>query len=133
MKKILLLSLSIMLLLVFSCKKDEPKFVPSIPLDIDLNQEYYQNGDSLFGKVSLDLSKAAPGTDIQKIDCRLSNIVIGESKNSTTCKFGVLLKDKPAGKHKLSIIIKCEAPDYDLTYLRYDFDMVEIAGNTTNE
>lgn len=132
MKKLILLFISISFLSVFSCKNEEPEFMPIIPLDINLNQELYQNGDSLFGKVTLDMSKAVSGTDIQKIDCRLGNIVIGESKNSTTCKFGVLLKDKPTGRHKLSVIIKCKAPDYDLTYLRYDFDMVNIANDTTN-
>ncbi len=132
MKKIIFISLSLILLFVFGCKQDEPKFMPAIPLDIDFNQTQYQNGDSLYGNVTLDLSQAVSGIKIEKIDCRLGNIVIGESKNTTTCKFGVRLEDKPIGKHIFSVIVKCDAPDYDQTYLRYDYEIVDIVRGQTN-
>lgn len=125
--------MSLILLSVFGCSQDEPKFMPTIPLDIDLNQTQYQNGDSLYGKVTLDLGQAVSGIKIEKIDCRLGNIVIGESKNSPICRFGVRLEDKPIGKHVFSVIVKCDAPDYDLTYLRYDLETVNIVADKTNQ
>lgn len=125
MKKILKISFVGLLLVTFGCK-EEPKFAPAIPFDIKLNQKQYQNGDSLFGEVIVDMNKVESGTEIEKIDCRLANIVIGNAADSPVCKFGVRLKDKPLGTHTLSVIIKYQVPDFDVSYIRADLKVVDI-------
>lgn len=109
-----------------ACKEDEVEFSPSVPYKIELNDSIFHNGDSLYGCVTIDQQKMVAGTDIKKIDCRLGNIVIGTTKNKMDCPFGVRLKDKPAGKHTFSVIIKCESPDCDETFWRHDLKMITI-------
>ena len=108
------------------CKKDEVKFSPSVPYSLIINDSIFHNGDSLFGRVVIKEKEMVAGTDIKKIDCRLGNIVIGTTKGKMECPFGVRLKDKPIGTHTFSVIIKCETPDYDETFWRYDKKMIEI-------
>lgn len=109
-----------------ACNKDELEVSPAVPCSIVLNDSIFHNGDSLCGRVVINQQKMIAGTDIKKIDCRLGNIVIGTTENKMECPFGVRLKDKPAGKHTFSVIIKCEAPDCDETFWRYDFKMITI-------
>lgn len=109
-----------------ACNKDDLEISPSVPYSIEFNDSIFHNGDSLYGRVVIDQQKMVAGTDIKKIDCRLGNIVIGTVENKLVCPFGVRLKDKPAGTHTFSVIIKCEAPDCDETFWRYDFKMITI-------
>lgn len=128
MRKILFLIqwLCLTMVLFTACKKDELDLSPSVPYDIKINKKTFHNGDSLYGRVVIDEKKMVTGTKIKKIDCRLGNIVIGTSENEMNCPFGVRLKDKPIGTHTFSVIIKCESPDCDETFWRYDLDMITI-------
>lgn len=113
--------------LVFTaCKDDDLEISPSVPYSIELNDSIFHNGDSLYGRVVINQQKMVAGTSIKKIDCRLGNIVIGTTKGKMECPFGVRLKDKPIGTHTFSVIIKCESPDCDETFWRYDFKMITI-------
>lgn len=109
-----------------ACNEDDLEVSPSVPYSIEFNDSIFHNGDSLYGRVVINQQKMVAGTDIKKIDCRLGNIVIGTTENKMECPFGVRLKDKPAGTHTFSVIIKCEAPDCDETYWRYDYNMIII-------
>lgn len=111
---------------VTGCKENEVVLSPSVPYQIELNNSTYQNGDSLYGRVIVLQESLVPGMDIKKIDCRLGNIVIGTVENEMECPFGVRLKDKPSGTHTFSVIFKCEAPDCEETYWRYDLNMITI-------
>jgi len=113
---------------VFSgCKEDEDvEFSPSVPYRIVINDSIFHNGDSLYGRVIVIEDSLVSGMNVKKIDCRLGNIVIGAVNNKMVCPFGVRLKDKPAGTHTFSVIIKCEAPDCEETYWRYDLKMITI-------
>ena len=106
---------------VIGCKKDEKDFSPSVPYSVVFNDSIYHNGDSLYGCVTINQDSMVAGTMIKKIDCRLDNIVIGSVENQMECPFGVRLMNKPIGDHTFSIIIKCESPDCDETFWRYDF------------
>ena len=108
------------------CKGDDPVFCPSVQYNVELNKTVLRNGDSLYGRVVVLQESLIEGMEINKIDCRLGNIVIGTTTNEMECPFGVKLKDKPAGTHIFSVIIKCNAPDYDETFLRYDLDTITI-------
>ena len=126
-KNVLAILLSIISSIAFiSCKEDEVVLSPSVPYRMEFNDSIYHNGDSLFGRVVVIRDSLIVGMDVKKIDCRLGNIVIGTVENKMECPFGVRLKDKPAGTHTFSVIIKCEAPDCDETIWRYDFKMITI-------
>lgn len=111
-----------------SCQNDDYNYSPAVAYRIEgLNSPIeYHNGDSLYGRIVVIKDSLIAGMQIKKIDCRLGNKVIGTVENTLVCPFGVRLKDKPIGTHTLSVIIKCEAPDCDETFWRYDFKMVEI-------
>lgn len=115
-------------LVISSCKKDEVAFSPYVPFKVEFNKvsTEYQNGDSLYGNVTIKEDSLVKGMQIKKIDCRLGNIVIGTVENKMVCPFGVRLKDKPVGTHTFSVIIKCEAPDCDETFWRHDFKTIRI-------
>ena len=113
-------------IVISSCKSDDVEFSPSVPYSIEINGTEFQNGDSLYGRVIIDTESMIQGTSIEKIDCRLGNIVIGTVKNSMVCPFGVRLVNKPIGMHTLSVIIKCESPGYDKTFWRYDLETINI-------
>lgn len=124
----ILFSVSIAGMLFVGCKKDNDSYSPAVSYQIEgvsASTEYH-NGDLLSGRVVILEESLIPGTEIKKIDCRLGNIVIGSVENSMVCPFGVVLHDKPAGIHILSVIIKCESPDCDETYWRYDLKMINI-------
>ena len=146
MKKILYFLAALLVCSLSSCQK-ELECTPFVPFDVylnntvfhavcvdnevivkdvELNNLVYHNGDSLYGKIVIDKNEMTPGTNVQKIDCRLGNIVIGTNENQFECPFGVRLSDKPIGVHKLSVIIKCKAPDYDQTYWRLDLGLITI-------
>lgn len=108
------------------CSEDEPEFSPAVPYRIELNDSVYHVGDSLFGRIVVIEDSLISGMDVKKIDCRLANKVIGSVDNAKVCPFGVRLTDTPVGVHTFSVIIKCEAPDCDETYWRYDFKMITI-------
>lgn len=128
MKKLLyaLLCAAIGSIALQSCKSDDIELSPSVPYRIEINGTEFQNGDSLYGRIIILTDSLIPGTAIKKIDCRLGNIVIGTVKNEMVCPFGVRLIDKPIGTHTFSVIIKCEAPDCDETFWRYDFETITI-------
>lgn len=111
---------------LFSCKKDEVRLSPTVPYRIELNDSIYHNGDSLYGRVVVIEDSLISGMNVKKIDCRLGNIVIGSVESRMVCPFGIKLKDKPLGEHTFSVIIKCEAPDYDETYWKHDYKMITI-------
>lgn len=123
------LTSTILCCIVFTaCQNDNNDYSPAVSYRIEgLNESLtYHNGDSLYGRIVINEDSLITGTAIKKIDCRLGNIVIGTIENDIACPFGVRLKDKPIGTHTLSVIIKCEVPDFDETYWRYDFKMIEI-------
>ena len=140
MKKIIIVLLCVALgsALLCGCKGKEINACPDVPFSVEFNKidfdnndtiygcTTYANGDSLYGRVIIGLDSISYNTIIDKIDCRLGNIVIGSSEDSRICSFGVRLKDKPIGVHTFSIIVKCEAPGYDLTFLRYDLETINI-------
>lgn len=126
MKKTFLFLICISVILLAGCKEDELEVSPAVPFTIELNQTEYHLGDSLYGKVVINTSELTSGTTIEKIDCRLGNIVIGTTVNQMSCPFGVRLKDKPIGTHTFSVIIKCQSPNCDLTFWRTDYKMIEI-------
>ena len=111
-----------------ACQKDNEDYSPAVAYRIEgLNDSItYHNGDSLFGRIVIIEDSLIAGTEIKKIDCRLGNIVIGTVENAKICPFGVRLKDKPAGTHTFSVIIKSEAPGCDETFWRYDIKMIRI-------
>ena len=113
-------------ILISSCKNNEIEESPAIPYKIELNGTEFHNGDSLFGRVIIDEKSLIQGTVIEKIDCRLGNIVIGTVANDRVCPFGTRLIDKPIGIHTLSLIIKCKTPGYDETFWRYDLKTINI-------
>lgn len=126
-KNLLLFIVGATFALLTGCDKDdEIKVSPDVPFTYVLNQTEYQNGDSLYGKVIINTKEMVAGTKIEKIDCRLGNIVIGTTENEMECPFGIRLADKPTGTHILSIIIKCQSPDCDLTYWRHDIKNINI-------
>ncbi|MCD8295976.1 MAG: hypothetical protein LUC88_00220 [Prevotella sp.] len=114
------------ILFAFVACDEDVDIVPSVPYSIELNDSVYHNGDSLYGRVIINTESMPSGTNIKKIDCRLRNIVIGSEVNTYVCPFGVKLEDMPIGIHTLSVIVKCKAPGYDLTYWRYDLKMINI-------
>lgn len=124
----ILLSVILGSILLIACQKDNEDYSPAVAYRIEgLNDSItYHNGDSLFGRIVIIEDSLIAGTEIKKIDCRLGNIVIGNVENARVCPFGVRLKDKPVGTHTFSVIIKCEAPDCDETFWRYDFKMINI-------
>lgn len=130
MKRLFYLIIAVLFtaLVISSCKKDEVTFSPSVPFKVEFNKAIteYQNGDSLYGNVTIKEDSLVKGMQIKKIDCRLGNIVIGTVENKMVCPFGVRLKDKPVGTHTFSVIIKCEAPDCDETFWRHDFKTITI-------
>lgn len=111
-----------------ACQKANDDYSPAVAYRIEgLNDSItYHNGDSLYGRIVIIEDSLIAGTEIKKIDCRLGNIVIGTVENAKICPFGVRLKDKPAGTHTFSVIIKSEAPGCDETFWRYDFKMISI-------
>lgn len=111
-----------------ACQNNNDDYSPPVAYRIEgLNDSItYHNGDSLFGRIVIIEDSLIAGTEIKKIDCRLGNIVIGTVENAKICPFGVRLKDKPAGIHTFSVIIKSEVPDCDETFWRYDFKMINI-------
>lgn len=109
-----------------NCKNDDIEISPSVPFKIEINGTDFRNGDNLYGRVIIDMKSIIPGTEVKKIDCRLGNIVIGTVENEMICPFGVILQDKPIGKHVFSIIIKCESPGYDETFWRHDLEIINI-------
>ncbi len=113
-------------MILFSCNEDEVIFSPAVSHRIELNDSIYHNGDSLYGRVIVIEDSLTAGMDVKKIDCRLGNIVIGTVENQLVCPFGVRLKDKPIGTHTFSVIIKCEAPECDETFWRYDYRIITI-------
>ncbi|MBQ8362030.1 MAG: hypothetical protein IJX44_08815 [Bacteroidaceae bacterium] len=120
MKAINCITCCLMILGILSGCEDDKDFSPPISYKVEFNDSLFQyhNGDSLYGCVTILQDSLITGTDVKKIDCRLGNIVIGTVKNELVCPFGVRLKDKPAGKHTFSVIIKYEVPGYDETFLR---------------
>ena len=112
--------------IILGCSNDDINPSPEVPFDMEFNASEYSNGDSLYGKVIIDEANMTVGTKIKKIDCRLGNIVIGTVEDKMVCPFGVRLKDKPQGIHTFSVIIKCETPEFDETFWRYDYKNVTI-------
>lgn len=108
------------------CSEDEPQFSPAVPYSIELNDSVFHMGDSLFGRIIVIEDSLLPGMKVKKIDCRLANKVIGSVENAKVCPFGVRLTETPIGIHTFSVIIKCEAPDCDETYWRYDYKMIIV-------
>lgn len=117
--------MSFIVLGVLGCD-NEVSFSPPIQFQLNLNDNEFQNGDILSGKVVILTESLISGTEIMKIDCRLDNIVIGTVVDQIECPFEVKLKDKPIGTHTMSVIIKYQVPGYDLTYLREDYENVII-------
>ena len=109
-----------------SCEKDDLDFCPAVYYTVEGLENSYQNGDTLSGRVVVIADSLISGMNVKKIDCRLGNIVIGTVENELVCPFWVKLVDKPIGTHTFSVIIKCEAPGYDETYWRYDFECINI-------
>ena len=113
-------------MILFSCNEDEVIFSPAVSHRIELNDSIYHNGDSLYGRVIVIEYSLTAGLAVKILDCRLGNIVIGTVENQLVCPFGVRLKDKPIGTHTFSVIIKCEAPECDETFWRYDYRIITI-------
>ena len=111
------------------CSEDKLEFSPAVPYRIELNDSVFHVGDSLFGRIVVIGDSLLPEMNVKKIDCRLANKVIGSVDNAKVCPFGVRLADTPIGVHTFSVIIKCEAPDCDETYWRYDYKMITIKDN----
>lgn len=110
----------------WGCSEDEMKFSPAVPYSIELNDSVFCVGDSLFGRIVVIEDSLSVGMRVKKIDCRLANKVIGSVDNAKVCPFGVRLTETPIGIHTFSVIIKCEAPNCDETYWRYDYKMITI-------
>lgn len=110
----------------FAACNEDVKFSPTIPYSLEVNSYTLQNGDSLYGVVTIEPDSLISGTEVKKIDCRLGNIVIGTVENQLVCPFGMRIEDKPIGVHTLSVIIKYQVPEFDETYLRTDLDIITI-------
>ena len=111
------------------CSEEDLEFSPAVPYRIEINDSTFHMGDSLYGRIVVIEDSLLPGMDIKKIDCRLANRVIGSVDNAKVCPFGVRLTETPIGVHTFSVIIKCEAPNCDETYWRYDYKMITIKDN----
>lgn len=126
MKKNIFIFLIVCVAIFVSCSENSVKISPKVPYRIELNDSVYHIGDSLYGRVVIIEDSLVAGTKIEKIDCRLANIVIGNVENEKICPFGIRLVDTPVGVHTFSVIIKCKAPDCDETYWRYDSKIITI-------